>query len=177
MKKIFALFLLLSVVWPQALLADHVDVCWPMGEQDNLAAYTMTAGAEANVTPSFVLGNNLTVTGVKLAPDAESGYTAVEYNPVMVLLTPKTRVTQKTSGHQVSFRVKANTGHTFKPTTIELDAAKCGTDGGNFDVYIRNGAGEEVALATAVSPLRNKVGANNSTGDFGQDLPADSLCL
>ncbi len=164
MKKIFALFLLLSVVWPQALLADHVDVCWPMGEQDNLAAYTMTAGAEANVTPSFVLGNNLTVTGVKLAPDVESGYTAVEYNPVMVLLTPKTRVTQKTSGHQVSFRVKANTGHTFKPTTIELDAAKCGTDGGNFDVYIRNGSGEEVALATAVSPLRNRVGANNSTG-------------
>ena len=164
MKKFFSLFVLLTALGTQALLADHVDVVWPMSSQDDLTICNMTADADALVTPSFLKGAHLTPTGVKLASDADAGYTPVTYDPALVLLTPSTRVEQKTAGHLVSFRVKALTGHTFKPTVVEFDAAKCGTDGGNFDVYFKNGSGAETALETAVSPLRNKVGKNNSTG-------------
>ena len=134
MKKFFSLFVLLTALGTQALLADHVDVVWPMSSQDDLSICNMTADADALVTPSFLKGSHLTPTGVKLASDADAGYTPVTYEPALVLLTPSTRVEQKTAGHLVSFRVKAQTGHTFKPTVIEFDAAKCGTDGGNFDV-------------------------------------------
>ena len=164
MKKILSLLVLLAALCPQALLADHIDVVWPMGDQDDLTVCNMTTGAEAYVTPSFLKGAQLTPTGVKLASDADAGYTPVTYDPALVLLTPKTRVEQKTVGHLVSFRVKAQTGHTFKPTVVEFDAAKCGTDGGNFDVYFKNGSAAETALETGVAPLRNKVGQNNSTG-------------
>ena len=166
MRKIITLFLLLAFALPQALLADHADIVWPMGNKDNLAVNTLTEGAANALTPSFVLGANLAATGVKISSDAdtEHGYAPVDYDPVLVMLTPSTRVSAKTAGHAVSYRVTPKSGHTFKPTVIEFDAAKCGTDGGNFDVYIKAGTAAETALETAVSPLRNKIDANNSTG-------------
>ena len=163
-KKLFAIVALLMAVCPPSLLADPVDVRWPMGDPDNLAASTLTAGAEDLLTPALTLGGRLSVTGVKTASDADAGYTAVTYDPQLVLLTPSTRVETKTAGHNVLFKVTPKTGHTFKPLLIEFDAAKCGTDGGNFDVYIKNGLGAEIPLETAVSPLRNKVSKDNSTG-------------
>ncbi|MBQ8936336.1 MAG: hypothetical protein IJ066_01210, partial [Bacteroidaceae bacterium] len=110
------------------------------------------------------LGANLTATATMTASNADAGFTAVTYNPPFVQLTPKTRVTSKTAGHTVTFTLKPQTGHTFKPTTIEFDAVKCGTDGGNFDVYIKNGTTAEKALETGVAPLRNKVASGNAAG-------------
>ncbi|MCR5819423.1 MAG: hypothetical protein K6F94_00525 [Bacteroidaceae bacterium] len=164
MKKSLFLFAFFLTACSQTLLADHVDICWPMGDINNLSDSTVTAGSDAFVTPSFLLGSKISATGTKIAPDVSSGFTAINYEPTLVMLTPTTRVEQKTTGHQVSFRIKPTDGHTFKPTTIEFDAAKCGTDGGNFDVYIRNGAAAEKAIATAVSPARNRIDASNSTG-------------
>jgi hypothetical protein len=156
MRKIITLFLLLAFALPQALLADHADIVWPMGNKDNLAANALSEGAANALTPSFVLGANLAATGVKISSDAdtEHGYAPVDYDPVLVMLTPSTRVSAKTAGHAVSYRVTPKSGHTFKPTVIEFDAAKCGTDGGNFDVYVKAGTAAETALETAVSPLR-----------------------
>ena len=163
MKRFFSL-LFFSLILSLPLLADHVDVCWPMGNQDDLGAFTLTEGFEGLLTPTFQLGSKLSVTGVKTASDAAEGYTSVPYDPVLVMLTPATRVVKKTSYHQVTYKVKVASDHTFKPTMLEFDAAKCGTDGGNFDVYIKNGINSEQLLEVGVAPLRNKVGEGNPMG-------------
>ena len=166
MKRVLSRVLLFVVTLslPLPLFADHIDVCWPLSDKDNLSTCNPTTGAEAYITPSFTLGSKLTATAVMTNSGAESGYSAVTYDPPFVQLTPSTRVTSKTAGHSVTFTLKPTAGHTFKPTLIEFDAVKCGTDGGNFDVYIKNAAGAETALATAVAPLRNKISSTNATG-------------
>ncbi len=164
MKKFLLFFLPLLTACPQLLWSEHLDVCWPLSQQNNLAVNTKSENAGTYINVSFGKGANLTATGVKTASDADAGYTAVDYDPVLVMLTPSTTVSQKTSGHQLTFRIQARAGHTFKPTVIEFDAAKCGTDKGNFDVYYKNNTGEETALGTNISPLRNKVGQGNPNG-------------
>ncbi len=159
------LLLCLSLLMaPLTALADHVDVLWPVTDKDNLQQNTLTAGADAQLTPSVQLGANLAATATMTGSNADVDYTAVTYDPVFTQFTPSTRVTQKTAGHSIAFTITVADGHTFKPTLLELDAAKCGTDGGNFDVYIKNGTGAEVLVESAVVPLRNKIGASNSTG-------------
>ena len=144
--------ILSQLLLPLPLFADHVDVKWEMSDLANLGTATQTANSESLLTPKFSLGANLTATATMTGSNAADGYTPVTYNPPFVQLTPKTRVTAKTAGHYVIFTVTSAAGHTFKPTAIEFDAVKCGTDGGNFDVYVKNGTGDEAALATAVSP-------------------------
>lgn len=149
------------ILFPLPLIAGHLDITWPLSSQENLSAVTLPPGASDYLVPYFRLGANLTPTATMESSNADAGYTAVTYTPPFVQLTPTTRVTSKTTGHSVTFTVRPTTGHTFKPTTIDFDAVKCGTDGGNFDVYIKNGSSAEVALATVVAPQRNKVTAGN----------------
>lgn len=156
----FTLFLLLA---PLAALADSVNITWPMTNMENLGDVQLTPSSEY-VSASFTLGKQLTATALMTAPNADDGYTATAYDPAFVQLTPSTRVTAKTTGHFVAFTVKAAQNHSFKPISIEFDAVKCGTDGGNFDVYIRSASTTETALETGVSPLRNKIGASNQNG-------------
>ena len=135
-----------------------------MTDKAHLSTYTVEGSTASYITPSFALGSKLSATDELPNSNADEGYTAVTYNPPFVQLKPATAVGAKTSGHQVTFTITPGTGHTFKPTTISFDAVKCGTDKGNFDVYIKNGTGSEIALATAVEPLRNKITSSNSTG-------------
>ena len=156
--------LLLPLLLSLPALADHVDVTWPMTDKDNFGACSLSADTASVLIPRFTLGAGLMVGDVMTMPNADAGYTAQPYDPPFVQLTPKNRVSVKTSGHQVTLTVAPSAGHTFKPTTIEFDAVKCGTDGGNFDVCIKNGSAAEAVLATAVAPLRNKVGTGNPNG-------------
>ena len=149
---------------PLTLLADHIDVVWPMSNKDALATSTMTQGGDTYINPGFTLGNGIGNTQAQTAPNADNGYTATAYNPAFVSLIPTTRKESKTAGHCVTFAITPKTGHSFKPTAISFDAAKFGTDGGNFDVYVKNGSGAETALATGEAPLRNKVTAGNPNG-------------
>ena len=149
---------------PLSLEASPIDVRWALSDKANLGAVTQTAGSETLLTPRFALGSKLTATATMTGSNADASYTAVTYDPPFTQLTPSTRVSAKTAGHSVTFTVTPAAGHTFKPTTIEFDAVKCGTDGGNFDVYIKNGTAAETALETAVSPLRNKVAQGNPNG-------------
>ncbi len=149
---------------PLTLLADHIDVVWPMSNKDALATSTMTQGGDTYINPGFTLGNGIGNTQAQTAPNAAEGYTATSYNPAFVSLIPTTRKESKTAGHCVTFAITPKTGHSFKPTAISFDAAKFGTDGGNFDVYVKNGSGAETALATGEAPLRNKVTAGNPNG-------------
>ncbi len=160
MRRTLTLTVLLLLLGMEPALADYAEVCWPMSTMDALSTSTAT-GAGSLLAPSFALGANLTATATMNGSNADNGYTAVSYTPPFIQLTPSTRVTQKTTGHCVTFTVTPAAGHTFKPTAISFDAVKCGTDGGNFDVYIRKGTGAERALATQVAPLRNKVASGN----------------
>ncbi|MCR5180407.1 MAG: hypothetical protein K6C30_04230 [Bacteroidaceae bacterium] len=158
------ILLIVLLAQPFALRAENIDILWPVSDKDNLTAVTLPSGAEAYLTPGVTLGANLAATANMTGSNADSGYEAVAYDPNFVQLTPSTRTTGKTAGHCIAFTIKAATSHTFKPLTIDFDAAKCGTDGGNFDVYIKNGSAAETAVATAVAPLRNKVTEGNANG-------------
>jgi len=149
---------------PLTLLADHIDVVWPMSNKDALATSTMTQGGDTYINPGFTLGNGIGNTQAHSAPGADNGYTATSYKPAFVSLIPTTRKESKTAGHCVTFAITPKSGHSFKPTAISFDAAKFGTNGGNFDVYVKNGSGAETALATGEAPLRNTVTAGNPNG-------------
>ena len=164
MKKL--LLTLSALALALASSAQSISVTWELSDKDNLSAATLS-GEETYtglVTTSFTLGANIGETATMTGTNADSGYDAVTYDPYFTRFAPKTRVTSKTSGHCIRLAVTPQSGHKFKPTSISFDAAKVGTDGGNFDVYYQVGTGSETAIATAVAPLRNKIGANNSTG-------------
>lgn len=156
--------LLMLLVLPFTAFAEHLDIKWEVSDKDNIAANTITDGGDVFLRASASLGANMTATAVMTGSNADDGYSPVGYEPVFTQFTPATTVSTKTDGHYIAFKVTTKVGHTFKPTTISFDAAKCGTDKGNFDVYVKNGTNDEMPIATNVSPLRNKIGANNSTG-------------
>ena len=164
MKKI--LFAISAVMLSLSASAQLVTAKWELSDKDNLGAYTLS-GDDAYtslVTTQQTLGTNIATTATMTGTNADAGYEAVAYDPYFTTFTPKTRVTAKSSGHFVRFAVTPKSGHTFKPTSISFDAAKVGTDGGNVDAYYSVGTTTEVSLATGLAPLRNKIGANNSTG-------------
>lgn len=146
--------------------AQNVSITWELSDKDNLSATTFTGNsADADkLNLTFNKGYQIASVATMTGSNADAGYTAVTYNPSFTTFTPATRVSAKTSGHLITFAVTAKTGHTFKPTAISFDAAKVGTDGGNLDVIYKVGTSNEVTAATNLSPLRNKVGAGNSTG-------------
>ena len=164
MKKI--LLALSAVMLGLTASAQIITAKWELSDKDNLGAYTLS-GDDAYtsvITTQQTLGSNIGTTAQMTGTNADTGYEAVAYDPYFTTFTPKTKVTGKSDGHFVCFAVTPQSGHTFKPTSISFDAAKVGTDGGNVDAYYRVGTTAEVALATGLSPLRNKIGANNSTG-------------
>ena len=154
---------LLSVV---VLHAQIVTALWELSDKDNLSAYSFEGDNTYTslITPSFSLGSNLSATATLTKSGAADGYEAVSYTPNFTSFTPSTRTGAKTSGHCVSFSITTANGHSFKPTKISFDAAKVGTDGGNIDVYYNIGSNSDVAIATGLSPLRNKIQDGNSTG-------------
>ena len=154
---------LLSVV---VLHAQIVTALWELSDKDNLSAYSFEVDNTYTslITPSFSLGSNLSATATLTKSGAADGYEAVSYTPNFTSFTPSTRTSAKTSGHCVSFSITTANGHSFKPTKISFDAAKVGTDGGNIDVYYNIGSNSDVAIATGLSPLRNKIQDGNSTG-------------
>lgn len=159
-------YLTTLVITQKAKEAEPVQatVTWPLSAINQLSESTVESAATGVVTSAFALGSNLSATATMSNSGAADGYTAVTYDPPFVQLTPSTRVTARTAGHVVTFTVTPATDHTFTPTAISFDAVKCGTDGGNFDVCYQVGTSQERALATGVSPLRNKVAEGNPDG-------------
>ncbi|MBQ9641722.1 MAG: hypothetical protein IJV06_09220 [Bacteroidaceae bacterium] len=161
MKKTLLTFSMLLLA--MAGKAQSASVTWSLSDKDNLSQAEVT-GETNNLSNSFTLGSNIGATATMTGTNADEGYTAVSYDPSFTTFTPTTRATGKTAGHCIELSVTSQTGHTFKPTTIAFDAAKVGTDGGKVDVYYQVGTGTETAIATGLSPLRNKITASNSTG-------------
>lgn len=146
--------------------AQQVTARWELSNPALLSTCSLTgdAAGTALVTSSYLAGNSIANPTVMTGSNADAGYTAVTYQPAFTQFYVATRTSGRTLGHNIAFAVRPEQGHTFKPTKISFDAAKCGTDGGNFDVYVKTNATGEKALDTGISPLRNKIAANNSTG-------------
>ena len=148
-----------------AFAQQKVSVKWGLSNAADLKATTITGDTEGVLSTNFLNGTNIATTAPMSSGNAESGYTVPTYDPVFMKFGVTTKVTAKSYGHNIAMSVGPATGHTFKPTKISFDAAKCGTDGGNFDVYIKGGAvTTEKAVATGVSPLRNRTGKDNPNG-------------
>ena len=164
MKKI--LFVVSAMAVSLFATAQTVTAKWELSDKDNLSEATLSGDETYTnlVSTTYTKGTNIASLATMTGSNADAGYTAVAYDPYFTTFTPSTRVTAKTTGHYIRFAVTPQSGHSFKPTTIAFDAAKVGTDGGNFDVYYKVGTAAETAIATSVAPLRNKIGAANSTG-------------
>ncbi len=160
------LVLLLTCLFAMSSFAQQVSVRWELSEPANLSAAVVTGNSTytAMLTTNYLAGSSVVNPTVMTGSNADQGYQSVTYTPTFTQFYVKTRTSSKTQGHNIAFAVKPQSGHTFKPTKISFDAAKCGTDGGNFDVVVKTNATGEQALATAISPLRNKISSSNSTG-------------
>ncbi len=143
--------------------ARPLKATWELSDPENLPAVALS-GDEVSptlVTSGFSLGDKLVKTRKVTESNADTGYDVIKYDPAFTAFTPATRVTAKTAGNCVNFTVTPSQGHKFKPVTISFDAVKVGTDGGNIDVYYTVGNGQEVKVATGISPLRNKHSGTN----------------
>ena len=147
-----------------AASAQRASVTWTLAQSANLAASTADGEAKSLVTSSYLSGSNVSKVEEMSVSNATEDYEPVVYTPSFSMFYVDTRQTGKVAGHCISFGVTPQSGHTFKPTRLSFDAAKCGTDGGNIDVVIKPSGGTEVTLASAVAPLRNKVDQGNPNG-------------
>ena len=155
-----------AVVATMGAMAQTVTARWELSDKDNLSQVEVT-GEETYtslITETFQKGTNIGAVATMTGSNADTELKAVTYDPYFTTFTPTTRVGAKTANHYIRVAVTPKSGHTFKPTSIAFDAAKVGTDGGNVDVYYKIGTGSEVALATGLAPLRNKISTTNSTG-------------
>ena len=158
MRKVF---LFLIALMPAMMYAQKVIVTWTNG--DGTAVVTGDAGYTGMVTTAYTMGSKLTNDGSMTGSNADTGYEPVAYNPAFTKYKPTEKVTAKTAYHNVAFMVTPASGHKFKPTKISFDAAKVGTDGGNATVVTKI-SGETEAEVDVITPLRNKIGEDNSTG-------------
>lgn len=165
MKKA-SLALLAAMITAPGAFADSVTATWQLSNPDDLQAVAVDGDASATslVTTSFTLGNKISEVRALTKSGADTGFEAVDYSPAFAALKPATKVTSKTAGHCITMTVTPAAGHKFKPTAVSFDAVKIGTDGGTVDVYYTLGTNSDVAMATGLSPLRNKIAASNSTG-------------
>lgn len=163
-SRLCRLALLLCLVCTTQTWAQRVSVKWEFSNKDNLSVTEITGDQQGLLTPSYLAGNGIDSLGTMTSGNATTGYTAPTYTPAFTQLFVKTKMEGKTSGHNIAFGVKPAANHTFKPTKISFDAAKCGTNYGNFDVYIKTSSTSEAALATVQVPLRNQTKDGNPDG-------------
>ncbi len=161
-RNTLLLFLLLASLL--SARAQKVSIKWELSNKDNLSASAITGDNAGLLSTAFNAWSGIAKTETMTGGNADTGYTSPTYTPAFTQFYVTTKKTAKTDKHSITFTVKPPTGHTFKPTRISFDAAKCGTDGGNFDVYTKLGSNAEKALATTQVPLRNKVASGNPNG-------------
>ena len=161
--RLFTLVTMLFAVL--SVSAQSVKVTWEFSNIDDLAAVTLGGddAATALVSGSYALGANLKPNATLKTSNADTGYTAVDYNPWFTSLQPSAQVSAATSGHNAAFGVTPASGHKFKPTKVSFDACKVGTDNGGIVVKVKESGGAETELGS-VTPLRNKILSGNSTG-------------
>ncbi len=162
-QKLF--FLATTMFCTIAATAQNVKAIWQFSDAENLSAYTMEGEQQytALLTPSYALGTNITVSATLTGSNADTGYETVTYSPPFTALTPTVKVDAATAGNNLAMGLTPANGHSFKPTKISFDACRVGTDAGGIVVKMKESGGTEIELG-AVTPLRNKITKDNSTG-------------
>lgn len=154
------LFVLLLLACCGIASAQRVKVAWNTQSLETLSTATVE-GEDAYaslITPSYLQGTYIDSVAIINSADGSA--------PMFASYYVDTRKTAKTANHCVAWAVKPETGHKFKPLKISFDACKVGTDGGNFDVYVKTTGYTEKAIATMVVPLRNKVVAGTNPNGY-----------
>ncbi len=164
MKQTFLAFVA-TLLGTVAAMAQNVKAVWQFSDANNLQACTMEGEQQYTelLSPSYALGTNLTVSATLTGSNADEGYQTVTYSPAFTALTPSVKVDAATSGNNLAVGLTPATGHSFKPTKISFDACRVGTDAGGIVIKVKESGGTETELG-AVTPLRNKIGQDNSTG-------------
>lgn len=159
--------LLLSLlVLSTASWAQKVTAVWALDNADDLSSVQFSGEQDivGLLNTEFTIGSKLTTPGLLTSSGADAGYTSVTYERPMIKLQPAAEVKKITDGYSVSFCMKVAEGHTFKPTLLSFDAARCGTDKGTISITTQEGTATANIFAEGVTPLRNKIAAGNSTG-------------
>ena len=164
MNRHLSIFILIFLCCQDIIAQQRVTVKWELSDIANLSKTELQGDADNLLTTNYLNGTAIDSVATMTGGNADSGFTNPAYDPSFTQFYVNTRKTEKTSGHNIAMSITVADGHTLKPTKISFDAAKCGTDGGNFDVYFKYGSGSEQALATGVSPLRNKATTGNLNG-------------
>ncbi len=162
LKRVFSL--LVCVVMFLPVMSQKVSVKWELSDSKNLSASSISGDDASILSASYLSGNGVAKVETMTAGNADEGYQAPVYDPPFSMFYVASRTAVKASGNNIAFGVKPVSGHTFKAKKISFDAAKCGTDGGNFDVYLKTTSTSEKSLATKQVPLRNKVSEGNPNG-------------
>ena len=178
MKQI-GMFLMAVLMAAQAD-AQSVGATWSLSDPDNLDAVTMTGQTDtvAMVSTAFAVGNNLTVAGALTETGVDTTYAreAAIYDPVMMKFQPTVQVSAQTTGHNLEYSITVAEGHTFQPTLISFDAARCGTNAGSVLVTAQQGSKAEMALSS-FTPQRNKLQTDSPQGYTAYSETVSKVCL
>lgn len=125
-------------------------ITWPfnLGTAGQVATYS--GGLADHFKPDHVsLGSNLTFL------DTRTTYN-VTYSRIQPVLQTASDAT-----NLVAFNIWPQTGLSFVPTQITLDAIRYGTDSGFIDIIWRSSDGTATVLATGLKPNRDNSGSNS----------------
>lgn len=161
-KLLFVLLLATTTT----MWAQKATALWSLNDLENLTTASLTGDetAVAQLTAACTIGDKLTATELLTVSGADNGYTAVTYERPMTKFQPAAEVKNITNGYCVSFSINIAEGHTFKPTRLSFDAARCGTDKGTISITTQTGSAPATTFAQGITPLRNKIMSGNSTG-------------
>ncbi|MCM1020743.1 MAG: hypothetical protein NC343_01265 [Muribaculum sp.] len=175
MKKLF--LVLMAAITAFGSYAQSFSATWTLSDPDNLNK-TSLVGDEvivSNLSTGFALGDKMTNKRQLTSAEVETGKNPVNYEPPFTVYKPAERVTTKTDGHCLTMTLTPAAGHLFCPASLEFDAVKVGTNAGSFDVYYRIGEGEDVAVATNISPSRDKVTVSVPDGCSHHKFELDNI--
>lgn len=161
MRKLLLLF---SVAAATLAPAQKVSVTWPLSNIEKLDSVVVVAEDATLMTAAYANGSNIARVDSLVNSNADAGFEALRYEPLMASYFVTTRTTQRTDGHNIEVTVTPASGHKIKPTKISFDACKVGTDGGIIEAYYTINGGSEVVIEKGISPLRNKVTTGNPNG-------------
>lgn len=140
------------------LVFDNVNgnILWTVG---NEAAPTVTEGIDKAISSvSYSAGNGLKTE------------VATYFDKDMAKYTPSTDNAGNVEAVMIEYRLKAEPGVTFTPSSVTYDAVKVGTDGATFSYsYVLDGKESKIVDVDAATVLRNS-NSNASTATLGHEI-------
>lgn len=154
---------------PTTLDNEAVTATFPfdLGTEGQKATFS---NADYFLTSKVTVGSNLTIKDKSTLTDAETST-----NVTQTRLWPTTKLDKADEASAVRFIITPKPGFTFTPTRVALNATRYGTDNGKIDVAWEVAGGDNIVLATAVSPNRNNKNPNISklSYDIENATPAE----